>query len=418
MRPRRIGALLGFAACLAGCAGVVRRVPLFGASAEVMGTTEDDLHVSLGVWAASFASLVGTTADQIRAESQDRNVRRNAVLWQLRMIPLVRLAAFHPDAQTGYVASLALAVAQREYLTEGEGRALFGEQQAMAVDAASRLERDVAELGAGFLSRRQLSRLREQVDGVIAQHPIRGVFASEGLIHAFSDPSQRETFSWVTNIPMAPFRALSGVSDTAQAVQNFNETAREFTAVLNNLPQLSRWQLELLLYDTEELETVQRALAAAESVGAGAQGLSTAAGSLPEDLGTELAAQLREAKSALAELDSALARAQALGEPLTHVADRVAEASAQWTALLAEMRADDGGAKEGGRSFDVREYEAAAVRIADASRGLRELVAEINGLDASGAAAIVDRATWRAALLIVVFFAALAAYRALVSRLR
>jgi hypothetical protein len=71
-----------------------------------------------------------------------------------------------------------------------------------------------------------------------------------------------------------------------------------------------------------------------------------------------------------------------------------------------------------GRPFDVREYESAAVRIADASHGLRELVAEINTLDASGAAGIVDRATWRAALLIVVFFAALAAYRVLVSRLR
>jgi hypothetical protein len=418
MRPRRAAALLGLAACLAGCAGVVQRVPLIGAGAEAMGaTTESDLHASLGVWAASFASLIGATADQIRAESRERTVRRNAVLWQLRMLPLVRLAAFHPDAQTAYVASLALAVAQREYLTEGEGRALFAERQAIAVDAASKLERDIVDLGRGFLSNRQLARLREQVDQVVAQHPIRGLFASEGLIHAFTDPSQRETFSWVTNLPMAPFRALSGVSDTAQAVQNFNETAREFTAVVNQLPQLSRWQLELLLYDAEELDSVERALSAAESVARGAESISNTAATLPEEIGAEMAARLGEAQAALAQLDAALARAQALGEPLAHVADRVGEASAQWTALLTEMRADRSGS-DSGRSFDVREYESAAVRIADASRGIRELVAEIKDLDASGAAEIVDRATWRAALLIVVFFAALAVYRVTVARMR
>ncbi|HKA13683.1 MAG TPA: hypothetical protein VKH41_01585 [Myxococcota bacterium] len=418
MPPSRAAALLGLAACLAGCAGVAERVPGMRMGAQAIGATEDDLHSALGVWAVSFASLVGVTADQIRAESRDRAVRRNAVLWQLHMIPLARLAAFRPDAKTAYVASLALSVAQREYLTTGEGRELFGDRQSIAADAASRLEQEVVDLGRVFLSDRQLARLRKQVDEVITQHPIEGTFASEALIHAFADPKQQQTFSWVTDLPMTPFRALSGVSDTAQAVQNFNETAREFTAVVNQLPQQSRWQAELLLYDAEELESVERALSAAESVAVGAQGISGAATALPEELGAEMAAQLHEAKAALAELDSALARAQALGEPLSRVADRVGEASAQWTALLAEMRADDRAAGDSGRPFDVREYESAAVRIADASRGLRELVAAINGLDVSGAAAILDRATWRAALLIVVFFAALAAYRVLASRLR
>jgi hypothetical protein len=418
MFSRRAAALLGLAAYLTGCAGVAERVPGLPMGAQAIGATEDDLHAALSAWAVTFASLVGSTADEIRAETRDRAVRRNAVLWQLHMIPLARLAAFRPDAKTAYVASLALSVAQREYLTVGKGRELFGDRQSTAADAAIRLEQEVVDLGGVFLSERQLARLRKQVDDVIAQHPIEGTFASEALIHAFADPTQRKNFTWVTDLPMTPFRALSGVSDTAQAVQNFNETAREFTAVVSQLPQQSRWQAELLLYDAEELESVERALSAAESVAAGAQEISGAAATLPEELGAEMAARLNEAKVVLAELDSALARAQALGEPLTRVADRIGEASAQWTALLAEMRSDSREAGDRGRPFDVREYESAAVRIAEASRGLRELVAEINGLDASGAAAIVDRAAWRGALLIVVFFASLAVYRVLVSRLR
>jgi hypothetical protein len=109
---------------------------------------------------------------------------------------------------------------------------------------------------------------------------------------------------------MAPFRALSGGSDTAQAVQNFNETAREFTEVVSGLPQQSRWQLALLLYDAEELESVERALAAAESMAEGAQGMSSAAAALPSSLGAEMTARIHEARAAIADLDTALARAE------------------------------------------------------------------------------------------------------------
>jgi hypothetical protein len=224
-------------------------------------------------------------------------------------------------------------------------------------------------------------------------------------------------FSWVVDLPMVPFRALSGVSDTALAVNSFNDTAKEFTQTVADLPHLTRWQLELLLYDAEELEAVDRALVAAESFAGGAERISTVAETLPEELGAELAARLEEARSTLAELDSALARAENLSGPLSHVADRVGDASAQWTALLAELRQPEEGEAEG-RPFDVREYESAAGRIADASRELRTLVTELRGLDAGAGRALLDAAAWRAGLLILCFFAALASYRFATSRLR
>jgi hypothetical protein len=99
------------------------------------------------------------------------------------------------------------------------------------------------------------------------------------------------------------------------------------------------------------------------------------------------------------------------------VADRVGEASEQWTAVLGAFSQDEGSDDEG-RPFDIREYEAAAVRIADAGRQLRELVDDLASLEGTRAAALLDAATWRAGLLILVFFAALAAYRIVLARLR
>ena len=411
---RAAAALLAMSAGLAGCTTVTQRLPALVGIETGAAATASDLRAALGTWATSFTSLVTAACDRIRAESSERSVRRHTLLWQLRMIPLARRAAFRLSAQEGYVAALAIATAQHAYLTEGEGQALFGDQQPIAADAASRLEQEVLALGRVFLDDRQIERLQQEVDTLVAEHPIRGVFAADALVQGFADPKVRGTFGWVVNLPLVPFRALAGVSDTAQAVQNFNETAREFTDTVDELPHQTRWELELLLYDAEELESVERALAAAESFALGAERISGAAETLPAELGAELVARRAEARDAIAELDGALARAEGLAAPLERVAERLGEASAQWTALLAERRAR----QDGGRPFDVREYESAAGQIADASREIRALVTELNGLDASGVEALVDRAAWRAALLIGVFFAALAAYRALTSRLR
>jgi hypothetical protein len=216
---------------------------------------------------------------------------------------------------------------------------------------------------------------------------------------------------------MAPFRALSGVSDTAQAIHEFNETARKFTETVNELPHLTRWEIELLLYDAEDLDTVERALAAAESFSASADRISKVADTLPDALGEQLGRRLEEARATIQDLDVALARAEKLSGPVLQVADRVGVASEQWTTLLTAMRAGED-AKSEGRPFDIREYEATAGRIEVATREIRSLVTELNALNPAAAEAVIDRATWRAAFLIGLFFAALAAYRLLTTTLR
>ncbi len=412
--PRAAGLLLALVTSLTGCANVMQRIPFIGSQSGA--TTEAELRNALSTWSVSFSSLVTSSCDRIRTESKQRETRRNTLLWQLRMVPLARQAAFGRDAQEAYVASLALAGAQQHYFASGDGRALFGEQQPIAVTTAGKLEQDVLDLGREFLSEKQLAQLQQQVDSLVEKHPISGVFGVDSLVEGFSDPGVRMSFGWIFDLPMVPFRALSGVSDTAQAIHDFNETAQEFTETVNDLPHLTRFELELLLYDAEDLETTERVLAAAESFSTSADRISAVAETLPEDFGAELSGRLDEARATITELDATLARAESLAEPLTHVADRVGEASAQWTTLLTQMRA--GGEKSDGRPFDIREYETTATRIEDATREIRSLITELNGLDPTAAEAIIDRATWRGALLIGVFFAALVAYRFVTSKLR
>jgi hypothetical protein len=411
----RLTALLLVA--LLGCANLVQRIESTRLPGVAHGPTEADVRRELGSWAGTFAALVTSASDRIRNESKQRDVRRNTLLWQLRIIPLARQAAYLPDVQQAYVASLALANAQLDYLTKGEGRTRFGAQQPIAVEAAEGLEADLVDLGRSFLDERQLTRLQGQVDELVTRNPIRGSFAADSFVSGLSESTtEGGMLSWVVDLPMVPFRALAGVSDTAQAVSDFNDTARAFTETVNELPHQTRWELELLLYDAEELDTVERALAAGENVATAADRMSAVAETLPEELGTELAARLAEARATIAELDQALERAESLSGTLVRVSDRVGEASQQWTTLLAEMQSDDSGADD--HPFDIREYGDAATRIGDAGRQLQSLVAAVQSLDPVATRGLLDALVWRAALLIGVFFAGLIAYRIVATRIR
>jgi hypothetical protein len=412
--------LLALLLVVPGCNAVRAKVP-FVRDIPIVGSmggayTASELQDALAGWAGGFQTQVAAACDRIRDATRERGPRRNCLFWQLRMVPLSKQAAFRADPQEGYVAALALASAQRAYLEQGEGAALFGAQQPVAIEAARSIESQALAIGRSFLSASQLKRLDSEVDTLVANHPIGGSFSADALITSFTGGTVRKTFGWVVNLPMVPFRALSGVSDTAQAVHQFDETAREFTETVGQLPPLARWQLELLLYDAEELESVDRALRAAESFADGAERVSAAAETLPSTLGSELSARLEQARASIVELDRALARAESLAGPLTHVADRLGEASAQWNAILAPR--EGASAQRTGRPFDVREYESAADHVGTASRDVRELVEAVNALDASALEALVDRATWRAGILVCVFFGALALYRIAVARLR
>ena len=76
---------------------------------------------------------------------------------------------------------------------------------------------------------------------------------------------------------MLPFRALTGVSEGAQGIREFNRTALQLADLFADLPRLVRWELELLLYDVEDRETLTQSLAAFQVLAESSHRLSQAA---------------------------------------------------------------------------------------------------------------------------------------------
>ncbi len=430
MRLRRgVALVLAGLVATTGCSGVLRRglATLGLASRYATGVSEEDLREALDRYARRLTVGIGTAAERIESESDDREMRRRALLWRVRLVPAVQQAAAAEPRQA-FVGLLTLAIGQRKYLTEGDGAGLFGPLQAVAVEEAQALEDEALTVGQVFLSPEELEGIRWQVEDITWKYPIRGVFQVEGTLQGFAQAEGWGSFAWVVAIPLAPFRALEGVDTGAQAILEFNGTAREFARLTAQLPQLLRWEGQLLLYDIESRETVRATLSLLETVARSAQRLSEAAERLPDDVGRETSrvladlearqATLRdtmaEARSLLAGLDQSMERGIPFAETLRQLAEQVERAGATLEAFVREARgpAPSPGTPPG-RPFDIRDYERTLARTEAAVSELRGLAGDLRG----AFLAVLNAVLWRLVLVLLAFFGLRLVFRLLDRRL-
>jgi hypothetical protein len=405
----------GLAASL-GCASLPFRMPFTGQEA-IRGLSQEELSDELNAYATRFSGLVSTAAEEISLASDSPTIRRRSLLWGLRLNPAVREASLQPNPRAGYLRALTIVVMMRRYLTTGDGRALFGESQPIAVAVAETLEKDALAIGERFLTPAELAGVRQEVDQLAERFPIQGTqFSLVRARQAVQAVPTSHAFSSVMSLPLAPFRALRGVDTGAAAVRDFNQTARRFSSIVAALPEELRGEIQLLLYDAEELRTIQQGLAAFELAAASADRASLAMEQLPGELRATLDQQLRalleQSQGAIGEASQAVAQARELAVPLQATATQLREASASWREILGPHDPAPRGPDE--RPFDVREWEGAARAIGTSAAELRALAVELQGF--SGSAGL-DRLFWRAVALLVLFFALLLAYRVLVARL-
>ena len=403
-------------AALPGCASL--RLPFgLGGRGPSSGFTQEDLRDELDAFATRFAGLVASASEEIAHSSISSAIDRRALLWQMRLIPAVREAAFQPDPRQGYVRALTIAVMMHRYFSAGDGKALFGEDQPIALTTARILEEDAIAIGARFLAPSELEKVQKDVLLLAERYPIQGTnFSLVRAQQAVEAVPQSSALTSVVTLPLAPFRALQGVDAGAAAIRDFNRTAERFASIVAALPEEIRGQMQLLLFEAEELRAVTQGIAALELAAASADRASLAVDRLPDEvrsiLGREVPALFRESQGPVAEEARALAQANELAGPLQATATQLREASALWREILRPQDAAPPGLED--RPFDIREWEATANAIAAGAAELRGLAAELRAFTASAG---LDRLFWRAAALLVLFFALMVVYRLLTARL-
>ncbi len=432
--------LIGF--MVTGCAS-----PSSGKNA--VGTarlTEAELADQLNEFSDRFTTQVTSTANRISRDSEDRAIRKICLLWKIRSSTMIQDAILANHPQKAFLDAATLTVQMRKFLENpnSTGATLLGDHQQGALDTAVRLENDIFQIGSLFLNAEQLENLKQDIDTYTDENPMAGTFNLAAARSAKAQSSQSQMFDWVTAIPMAPFRALEGIDSGAQAISAFNVIAGQFSRIVEDMPEQTRWHAELLLYELEERQFTVDALDSFNKVALSAESLSQTAQTLPADLRKEVTLALQDFESqqqqlqqTLNTLDGTIERATLMLDSVYAAGDNVAQAGESWREVFETIGALGGDKSEDpsepSRPFDIREYTATAERLTEAAAELRSLVNEINQTlqnekvstlpaqalqDAeTRGRSVTDHAAWRVLQLMAAAFILMIVYRLISQRI-
>jgi len=268
------------------------------------------LRTELVLLADQTSARVAGTTTEIARRTNDPRVQEQTVLFKLRVIPVMYNLTYHPDSRAAFLYSWMFSLRLLDYLSEGEGRTLFGDQQPLIVKTAQDLLRDIVALGYQYFPKTVMDEVYDDIDEIAAANPVGALIGAQNV--KLPPNTTQEQRGAVDAILGAPVRGLEGVGSTPEAINAISQTIENLMLLIRQMPQYVRWQTELLLLQTEsqpamvELrEDVTRISKSVESV---AQTVAT----LPADIRTELDAALVEARETIAALDSALTKAQTI----------------------------------------------------------------------------------------------------------
>jgi len=420
---------------LCGCAEGPGRMFGGGQTPTAGRISKERLREELDRFEEFFRNNSGQALTEIEQRQPTIRTNRTVLLLRTRANQALRTMMEPKNPITAFIETWGLCVRTREFFEEGQGSGYFGEHQNLIIDAVKTNEAEIERIGGLLLDDEIFTKTRKSIHAFAGANPIKNTY-SNGVVYATEvRAGEPNPYIEVVTLPLAPFEALRGVDRTAVAVDKFSNTAARFSDVVEGIPEASKWQLQLLLYDLEETEMAKSFLASMSQLSESSARLAETTEKLPEQL-SEL---VEGADAKQANIQATLEKAEKTAGAFRRTAEDVNQAAQQWdaaaksTALaleeFAKLKLPEKKALEPAKPFDILEYRDTIEAAAKTANELRELAIEIRALAEPGfidatlgqtsrqARGLTDYIFWRAALLAVLVFALALAYRILVMRL-
>ncbi|MDY7009767.1 MAG: hypothetical protein SVV80_03330 [Planctomycetota bacterium] len=376
----------------------------------------------------AFSSVVATASD-IAAGTKDRKVRENTLIWKIRTHSACQGYLLEEDPRMGFVSAWTGAVQLRKYLTEGEGKDIFGNKQQLATATAGKIEAAAEALGGRYFPPEAIKDARDDIERLADQHAESTPFVSEEIaVHK----SQSEDLGRVLGIPLLPVTALEGVGGTPKAIDRFTDVAGEFESTVQYLPQRMRWETELLLLEMESLSVVDTALREFKEFTASIRAMNELADKLPGKIRTEFENSLSTIEQVQPKLQTTLTEASETAGRTKEVAEQLAVAAQAWQAtanetrlLLADWKSLDLQTDDDKDLPNVRDYTELARQTNAVVTEIRALLTDLDKPLAetgrirqasAGFEAIINKIFWRAVALVLLIFVSAIFYRRVTGR--
>lgn len=394
-----------------------------------LGESLDESLLTLGtarLLAETYVNMVTVTGEAARV-TEETSVREGSIRWRIMTAGRLDRIRALPDPRLRYAALWTLAVQMRIAFTEGEDSTRFGDQQYRYQDFARACEKNVVELGYRVFPDAVIEQVAPEIEKVAKTGGVAGWFAPEAAA------PQRGALTELLSVPLSPISGMQGVGDTPAAINRFTDTARDMTRVVENLPERTRWQIELMLLEAEQQGAVAAAI---REMAETRKAVEHATTQFPEQMrlllaDPALAEQLERIQRAI---ESAGGTSRQFSETIREFRQAVADvrqtlletqqssvavqrAAAELRLTTETIREDESAtrpAKPEKDKFRVTDVGPAAERVESAAAEVRKVIAdlraqgEIPALDMGTRQAerLVTMITWSGVILILVAFLA------------
>jgi len=165
---------VGLALCLviAGCATAPPEQTEFMKSVDGLEITKRQLQALMYQYAARYADEVDVAAFAIYEQADDPRFRRNAIVWNTNCIPEMMKHCFNDEPLVALIFAWAYAIQVKDFFDTGRGADFFGPHQETAIEASTRLEKDLEDIALGLLPEERIRAFRQRLTGWTVAHPI------------------------------------------------------------------------------------------------------------------------------------------------------------------------------------------------------------------------------------------------------
>ena len=424
----------------AGCGQKGRRTIGSGVTPTAGQVSKQELGERLDKFREYFKATLRQVANELKERVPSTRTEKTTLQMRARMVQGLNAMLNNDDSIVAFIETWALCTRFRMYLEEGEGSALFGDAHQIALAGSRLLEAEIQRIGVIFLKEDVFEATRKNVVEFAHNNPIRGTFSNVIVYATEVQKGQPNPFVSVLKIPMTPFRAIEGVDRTASAIHQFSDTAERFSDIVAELPESSRWQLQLLLFDLEEANMTKSFLDSLKQISESSASLEKSVEELPEHLREQLTqfvedvdkkqAALQETlqqteKTSLAlnttleKLDQTAGAFNAVAKDVTEAAqawENAAEATGQAIEGFKKLKAPQKTEKS---SFDIKDYRDTAEQTSQAANDIKALLAEIEDLlESRRYSSLLNDLILRTAGLVVLIFVLAVLYRIISARLK
>lgn len=382
-KPLLLGCLLLLVSCGSDVNIAATRNGPAGSGQEAAGQiAPEDLGPTLLAFSRRLEGRIDRAAMDIDKADPRNEIRRYTLRLRIRTAEFVGESLGRSNAVVSMVELWYLTVSMEAYYQTGNGKALFGAHQAIAVDAMRKLREEAEGIVQRVLTPERFAALKKEIVEAVGRGELFAAAQIEKS-NILADLLSVSHLQSILSIPLAPFDALNGVSKGSDALHQLADVGSRAVELAARYPRLLSWYVEMMAVEIQEQDAARNALSDLHELSLTAKELGQTAKELPARMRVEAGALLEQSRDAQKTTQGTLDRAQATAEALDRAARSLDGLVKSVDAFMATFRPPPGSPPPaapapGARPFDIRDYTA-AIQATEASA--HEIKAAVDALN-------------------------------------